>query len=47
MRPKSKRFSPDTWAARLAPLLLTALLLVLLLTVVIVGLSMLGLTPGF
>ena len=44
---KSKRFEVGGWAERLAPVLLAVLVLGLLATLVIVGLSMLGLTPGF
>ena len=44
---KSKRFEAGGWAERLAPVLLAVLVLGLLATLVIVGLSMLGLTPGF
>lgn len=47
MKRKSQRFSPDTFAARLTPLLLVILILALLLTLLVVGFSMLGLTPGF
>lgn len=45
-QPKSKRFNDDTWAARLAPLILVILVLGLLITVAIVALSVLGITPG-
>jgi len=47
MSSPSKRFDPNFWSERLVPLLLILILLGLLITLVVVGLSLLGLTPGF
>jgi hypothetical protein len=47
MNPKSKRFTPNAWTARLVPILLGILLLGLIATLIVVALSLVGVTPGF